>query len=278
MGDEASRGGRSGELAKRCVFGALYAAIVVACLYFGRIPTAAAVAAMSVLNVRELYRMGRLGGHVPNEWIGIAAAALFPAVACLGRVDWLAIAVLALVLASAVWHVITPRATVDDVALTVLGPLYASLMYSCVVLIRASDAGRTGFLLALGVIGSVWVNDATAYFVGSRFGRHRLCPQISPKKSVEGLWGGLVGSVAVWLVLARLGVPGLGYPFAAVAGIVVGASGVIGDLFESRIKRGAGVKDSGSLIPGHGGMLDRSDSVLFASTVAYVLLRLAGIV
>ena len=137
--------------------------------------------------------------------------------------------------------------------------------------------GFEGGLLTFGVMGSVWVNDAAAYFVGSRFGRHRLAPQISPNKSMEGLWGGLVGCVVIWLAIAALHVRGIGFPLAILCGVLVGAFSVVGDLFESRLKRGVGVKDSGSIMPGHGGLLDRSDSMLFGCTVAYVLLHLGGI-
>lgn len=182
-----------------------------------------------------------------------------------------------LLVSCACWYVATPRANVSDVAITVFGPVYTALLFSCVVMLRCSDPGFEGGLLTFGVMGSVWVNDAAAYFVGSRFGRHRLAPKISPNKSMEGLWGGLVGCVVIWLAIAALHVRGIGFPLAILCGVLVGAFSVVGDLFESRLKRGVGVKDSGSIMPGHGGLLDRSDSMLFGCTVAYVLLHLGGI-
>ena len=174
-------------------------------------------------------------------------------------------------------RVLTPRANVADVAVTAFGPLYTSLSFSSVVLIRASDAGLLGAALTFGVMLSVWANDAMAYFVGSKIGAPKLAPRISPHKSWEGFFGGLFASVVIWLGLGLLRIEGVTVGFAVFAGLVVGMAGVVGDLFESRIKRGVGVKDSGNLMPGHGGLLDRSDSLLFGCMAAYFLLLVGGI-
>ena len=143
--------------------------------------------------------------------------------------------------------------------------------------IRASAAGLPGFLLSLGVMGSVWANDSAAYMVGSRIGRHKLAPRISPNKSVEGFWGGIAGAMEIWLLVGILKVQGISFPLALGTCAVVAFCSVLGDLFESRIKRGVGVKDSGDILPGHGGLLDRSDSMLFGGMAAYVLLHIGGI-
>ena len=116
-----------------------------------------------------------------------------------------------------------------------------------------------------------------AYAIGSRFGVHKLAPRISPHKSWEGFYGGIVASVIIWAILAAFGVAGLEMPLAILGGLFVGIAGVVGDLFESRLKRGLGVKDSGNLMPGHGGLLDRSDSMLFGSMAAYFVLFFGGI-
>jgi phosphatidate cytidylyltransferase len=125
-------------------------------------------------------------------------------------------------------------------------------------------SGRA-WILALLLV--VWTFDTAAYFVGSRFGRHSFMAHISPKKTLEGVVGGLVGATIVGAVLvAALGRPWLaGLAF----GLVVAAAAQAGDLAESMLKRAAGAKESGTLIPGHGGMLDRVDSFLFAAPVAY---------
>lgn len=273
---QKARGGAE-RLLIRTLSGAVYAILILACLYIGALPTAIIVALMAWLNCSEFFRMARMAGRMPNEAIGLAAAALFPVVALLEKPLYLFVAVLVLIILSAIGYVATPRATIADVALTVFGPIYTSLMYASIVLIRSVNAGDEGALLTFGVMGSVWLNDAVAYFVGSRFGRHKLAPHISPHKSIEGFWGGLAGGMIAWLILAALHVCGMTFVIAVPTGLAVGIASVVGDLFESRIKRGVGVKDSGNLIPGHGGMLDRSDSMLFAGTVACLALLVGGI-
>lgn len=116
----------------------------------------------------------------------------------------------------------------------------------------------------------IWINDTGAYLVGSTLGRHKLLPKVSPKKSVEGLLGGMLLSLVASLVVCYLmhrELDGVGYLLAGLFGVLVSVSATIGDLLESVLKRNAGVKDSGRLIPGHGGVLDRIDSLLFVLPV-----------
>ena len=264
-------------LLTRSLSGAIYALVTLACLFVGPFTTTLLVAAEAWLCCSEFFRICRMGGRMPNEAIGLAGALLFPLAAYANGLFALTLVIFVLLMACAVWYVLTPRANIADVSVTAFGPVYTSLAFSSIVLIRQFDAGPTGALLALAVMLSIWGNDAMAYFVGSAIGRHKLAPRISPSKSVEGFFGGLVGSVAVWVLVAAFLVPGFDLGLAALCGLVVGVAAVFGDLFESRIKRGAGVKDSGSLIPGHGGMLDRSDSMLFGGMAAFFLLRFGGI-
>ena len=264
-------------LLTRSTSGAIYALVTLACLFVGPLTTTVLVAAEAWLCCSEFFRISRMGGRMPNEVVGLAAALLFPLAAYANGLLALTLVIFVLLMACAVWYVLTPRANIADVAVTAFGPVYTSLAFSSIVLIRSFDAGVPGALLALAVMLSIWGNDAMAYFVGSAIGAHKLAPRISPSKSVEGFVGGLVGSVLVWVLVALFLVPALDVPLAATCGLVVGIAAVFGDLFESRIKRGAGVKDSGNLIPGHGGLLDRSDSMLFGGMAAFFLLRFGGI-
>ena len=283
--DQRVRGGLRGQrvrswterLLARTTSGIIYALCVLACLFWGQVPTAVLVTAMSWLCCSEFYRIVRLGGRMPNEFIGLFAAVLYP-IGALFSLEAASAVTLVLLLAVGTWYVLTPRAGIADASVSVFGAAYTGLLFSSVVTIRASNPGLDGALLTLGVMSSVWLNDASAYLVGSRLGRHKLAPRISPNKSWEGMVGGIVGSCVIWLVLAALGVMGVSVGLALVAGVLCGGAGVVGDLFESRLKRSVGVKDSGNLMPGHGGLLDRSDSMLFACMTAYFVLRIGGII
>lgn len=260
----------------RVISGVLYAGLFIVCLLLGSITSAVFVAAMSGLCCYEFFRMARKDGKVPNEPIGLAASVLFP-LAALGNSYLLTAVLFILVLAVGIWYVYSPRTRLADVAVTLMGPVYTGFMLASIVLLRNAVPGFAGALLTIGVCASLWVSDSFAYLVGSRFGKHKMVPKISPNKSWEGFAGGIVGSVLIWLILWGTGFYRLDLVYAIVCGIVVSILGVFGDLIESRIKRGVGVKDSGNLIPGHGGMLDRSDSLIFGCITAQLLLIIGGV-
>jgi len=151
---------------------------------------------------------------------------------------------------------------------TLAGILYIGWLLSHLVALRGLDYGRNWVFFVLFV---TWISDTTAFFVGRRFGRHRLAPHISPAKTWEGTIGGICGAIAVstlFFTPTVFQLPLLHWQailFSALASIL----GQVGDLVESLLKRNMGVKDSGKLMPGHGGILDRIDSLLFASIVIY---------
>ena len=260
----------------RIVSGAVYFVVCVGCLYLGRYATAAIISVMATMCVFEFQRMGRMAGRMPNELIVYVTTPLYPLAALIVGRHGLLMLTYALIFACAAWFVMTPRATIGDVALTAFGPLYCGLTLSCLVMLRMSAPGHGGALLCFGIMGSIWLNDSFAYLIGSRFGRHKLAPRISPNKSVEGFWGGIAACVLTWVLMVLLHAPGITWPKALIVGPLVGVASVMGDLFESRIKRGVGVKDSGNVMPGHGGMLDRSDALIFGSMVAYMGLHIWG--
>ena len=260
----------------RAVVGVGYAVLVLVCLLMGRWATTALLCVFAWQCCNEFYKMMRMAGRMPNELIGLAAAVAFPIAANISYL-YSGVAAFLLAIATGVWYVLTPRANISDVALTVFGPMYTSLLFTSILKFRAVDPGIMGGILTFAVMASIWVNDSFAYIFGSRFGRTKLAPKISPNKSWEGFFGGMLGSVLVWVLISLLGLMPVPVPMAILTGIVLGIFGVIGDLFESRIKRSVGVKDSGNIMPGHGGLLDRSDSMLFGATAAYFILFLGGI-
>lgn len=151
-----------------------------------------------------------------------------------------------------------------------LGLLYLPFLLGHLYLIRMLPAGRAWIFLTLLVI---MVCDTCAYFVGSNLGKRKLYPAVSPNKSIEGGVGGLVGSVLAVVLAGLTFLPQIGIFDGIVVGLLLGTVGQVGDLFESLLKRACGVKDSGTLIPGHGGLLDRLDSLLFAFPIVYYLAR-----
>lgn len=149
----------------------------------------------------------------------------------------------------------------------VLGVLYLVLPLSCLLILRSLSGIGLGLAVTLTL--SVWGADTAAYIFGSLFGKHKLIPKISPKKSWEGAIAGLLLSMILWTVVPRFFFAGgLGWIIGPAVGLLVAVAGLGGDLFESHLKRHAGVKDSGTLLPGHGGILDRFDSLLVAAPVA----------
>ncbi len=160
---------------------------------------------------------------------------------------------------------------------SLIGQLYIAVPLALAIrltLVDDSFSSMTQYngLLLLAIFIFIWVNDTGAYLVGSRWGKRRLAPNISPKKSVEGSIGGLLLVLLSAVILRLLLLPELSWLSILLIAAVVAIFGTIGDLFESSLKRQAGVKDSGKLIPGHGGILDRIDSLLLAVPAVYLLL------
>lgn len=157
---------------------------------------------------------------------------------------------------------------IANIATTLLGVVYVAMPVSlmCYFPIITSDVWNPAVMIFFIFI--IWANDVFAYLVGMSIGRTKLCERLSPKKSWEGFFGGVIGAVAMGLVAARM----LGGSYAewAVLALIASVTGVLGDLVESMFKRAAGVKDSGTLIPGHGGVLDRFDAMLLAAPFVFV--------
>jgi phosphatidate cytidylyltransferase len=152
--------------------------------------------------------------------------------------------------------------TVSNMGMALFGILFIGFLLAYVSLVRNMTNGR---LWVLFLIITVWAGDISALLSGSFFGRHKLYPKISPKKTFEGLVGAIVGSIIVALAFALLFIPNLQKRSCILLAIGLGLFGQLGDFTESMLKRSAQVKDSGTLIPGHGGMLDRLDSFLFSA-------------
>jgi phosphatidate cytidylyltransferase len=158
--------------------------------------------------------------------------------------------------------------TIQDASTDVVAPAYIGLPLGMLVAVQILAGWRATLLL----IGTVVISDSAQYYTGRAFGRRPLAPSISPKKTIEGAVGGVIFGIVFMIVASSFVLPQLGLMARGVVGAVVVALGIVGDLFESRLKRLAGMKDSSSLIPGHGGVLDRIDALLFATPAFYYVI------
>ncbi len=161
----------------------------------------------------------------------------------------------------------TDPSIVDAVAMQVQGIVYIPVLIACLIRIRNTDAGISWIFFLLAI---VFAGDIGAYYAGSYLGRHKLCPSVSPNKTVEGSIGGLCANLLIGGIIKAMFLPSLPWAVCTVMFLLIGAAGQTGDLYESALKRSVRIKDSGTLLPGHGGMLDRIDALLFASPVALI--------
>jgi phosphatidate cytidylyltransferase len=255
-------------------------------LYVGDLPLALFLATLATLGAVELFRLARLGGVEPFPVIGVALAAGLPVGAHLVRVGFLdrpftAIAVLLLALAGiAVWGRNPEERPLESIAVTAFGAFYCGGTLAFGYALRhhrwvvGAGAGTALVLYPLIVI---WGTDIGAYFIGRAVGERKLMPTVSPGKTVAGGVGGLAVSVVLSvlynvMILRPMAQLALAPWTAAAFGILISVAAQVGDLAESLFKRQAGVKDSSQLLPGHGGLLDRLDSLYFALPVAYLML------
>ena len=240
---------------------------------------AAAIIAV-ILSVHELHNMMVHEGYHPLIWMSFALSILFLLAAILPQQRLILLeaglsAALLITLPLFFFRKKLEGAMVD-MSLTLAIPVYLGWPLSVFLLLRGFQVGiSTGFWWVLTVFLCVWGFDTGAFFAGHFFGRHKLAPTISPAKTWEGAAGGMVLSIAAAVLLTAwpLGVP---WYLAILLGILIGIAATLGDLAESLIKRQTHVKDSGHFIPGHGGILDRIDSLLFAVIVVFIFAQLIG--
>lgn len=277
-------------LAQRTLFALAAIPVVVGAVWFGDWALASILAIASALAAWEFYRIAEKLGTRPMARAGIGIAAAFPLAIhaqYLGLpVDAVVSTSLGAVLLVALFSMavfvrgVSGR-PLESVSLTVFGILYTGALLSFAYVLRYHQyaIGRTaGTALLMLPLGLVWISDTAAYVVGRTMGKRKLIPAVSPGKTVAGAVGALVASaIASWALVRFVLVPqaqlGLRPVHAVLFGIAVSTAVQLGDLAESLIKRQAGVKDSSHIIPGHGGVLDRIDGMLFAMPVAYWLLN-----
>lgn len=240
----------------------------------------AVTALIALLAIYELHLMMVHEGYRPLVLVSCALSLLFMVAAMLPRqrVPVLEIGISVALLASFPFLFFRKKleGAMLDWSLTLAIAFYVGWPMSLLLVLRGSQVGLgTGLWWLFVLFGCVWGFDTGAFFAGHFWGHHKLAPRISPGKTWEGIFGGLGVSITAAVLFAALplGVP---WYLAALLGVLVGMAAALGDLAESLIKRQTHVKDSGQFFPGHGGVLDRIDSILFAVLVIYIFALLIG--
>jgi phosphatidate cytidylyltransferase len=262
----------AGNLVSRVGTALLALPLLVAAFFLGPPALGAILVALAALvGLFEFFRFVRARGLVPMRRTGfVLAAAMFVEVAFpgwFGAPIW-PLCVLLLLIATLRQGSDFDQ-SVPAAAATLLGAVYLGALGGTIAALTTLAPPGSGPWRIVLLLAIIMVSDTFAFFVGHAWGRRRLAPSVSPGKTVEGALGGLAGGVVGALAVRHLGLPSLPMSHAIVLGVVVAALGIVGDLDESLLKRWAGVKDSGALFPGHGGMLDRIDSLLFGAPVLY---------
>jgi phosphatidate cytidylyltransferase len=246
--------------------------VLAAVFLAGPAPFGAIVLALALLALHEYLRLCAVEPLITAAVLACAVPVLIAVpVGVAPGVGAAALLVLALL---SLWRVKDPARRFQGLAEGVLGLSYIGYAMGCLWLLRMETAHGAAWLFL--VLGATWAGDSAAFFVGSRFGRRRFSPDLSPNKTWAGAVGGLAGSLAGGLLSLQLFDGQVSAGFIAATSLAVGLSGQLGDLFESLWKRAKGVKDSGNLIPGHGGILDRIDSLLIGIPVGYHIVRAWG--
>jgi len=253
-------------MVKRTISALIGAPLLLGLIYMGGQYTAIFVALLAFLALREFLQIGeQMGIHAWSKLTTLVGAIWLISL-LIGGAEWrLAVLVFWLLIGLGRLALTYPKTSLSEASFNLLAVLYSVVLLSHLYLLRQLPNGLEWTFLTIFL---VWSTDVGAYLIGRQFGRHLLAPQVSPKKTVEGSLGGLLFGLVVATVLWRIvgGGPWIMYIGLSV---IIGVSAQIGDLFESALKRSAGVKDSGKLIPGHGGILDRFDSLIFALPLVY---------
>ncbi len=238
--------------------------------------------AVVVTAADEMLTMARGAGLAVGRWLPLVLLAALLIAAWVQGIAGLAVATIVVVLALPTAQMTHPRAPDGGLAASAVGTfvvLYVGCCGTCLGWLRIlPDDGTLGVRLLFFFLVSIWIGDSGAYYVGSHLGRHKMSPRLSPNKTWEGLAGGVVATLAAaTAATAVLDLPFSWYHIAALA-VILAVAAPVGDLVESMIKRDTRVKDSSTLIPGHGGAFDRTDSLLYAAPPVLGYLLATGLI
>ncbi len=268
----------------RAIYGAVYVIIMLGGVLFHPYIFVFVFAVLLFFTQFEFYALGEQAGYKPSKWVGsVAGVVLFLisfgiAHGILGKP--FTFSFIPIILFILIFELVSSnKNTIGNSGLSLLGFIYIAVPFSLMnFIILTSVDGRNNLFypwIMVGVFFILWANDSFAYLVGSACGKHKMCANISPKKSWEGLIGGAVFALIMGIVNAVLFQEISMTNWIGIALLTV-VFGTFGDLFQSKLKREIGVKDSGTILPGHGGFLDRLDSLFFVIPAIFLWLFSAG--
>lgn len=264
-------------LTKRVIAALFGIPLIILFSIVGKIPFLIFALFIGLVSFFEFSKMLKQRRYLPNLPIGFISITLIITNAYFQFIEFekLSLLLIPLLLLSEMFR--KKESAIANLGVTLIGVFYIGLFSASLVKLREiySDSfflyDQGGYLI-IALFSSIWICDSAAYFIGSAFGKHKILTRISPKKSWEGGIAGLFFSVLTMIVFKHLLLDLLTMQDAVIIGLIIGLLGQAGDFVESMIKRDANVKDSSSLIPGHGGIFDRFDSLLFSSPLIYLYL------
>jgi phosphatidate cytidylyltransferase len=253
------------ELTKRILFAVPAAALFLFTIWWGGSLFEWLMGIIAIGTVWEIHRILTKSGN-PDVLFASLLIALFIWITPNLPEIWI-VSVCVVALLVTIWTIIDRKTEISQKWLSsIFCGVYAPVGYLMVVHVRSLGDHMEGFWLTLALLLMIWGNDVFAYFGGKKFGKRPLAPLISPNKTWEGFWFGFLGAAVGYLIAFLLATPfPLGINFLIPAVVIVSVAGPVGDLIESRLKRAAEMKDSSNLLPGHGGLFDRFDSLIFSS-------------
>jgi phosphatidate cytidylyltransferase len=262
----------------RIIVSVLAIPLILAACYFGRIYFFFFTLAVALISFYEFYQLVKNKGANVNFYLGVFAILFLMFNGYLHLFDAYSFLLIVVVATALIELFRNNGSAIINIGTTLLGIFYVGLFSVSLLDIRefypyVDDLYLRGGFLVISILGTIWICDSAAYFAGLSFGKHKLFPRVSPKKSWEGAIFGFVFAILAMILAHFLVLDCLPFNEVIILGIIIGIVGQIGDLVESLLKRDAQVKDSSSLIPGHGGVLDRFDSLLFSAPVILLYLR-----
>lgn len=257
------------DLRFRVISAAIGIPIVAVCLYQGGLYLLALLAVVILFSQHEFFTMARRNGYKPNLLLGYTGGLVLLIGCYASGLAGMAFTLTLYLFGLFCWQTLQQGGSVvSRLSITLFGTIYIGFTIPHIYLIRGVNHGE---ILIILIVAGTWLSDTAAYFFGTKFGRHRFMPSISPNKSLEGSLAAIAVTVLFFFCTIIFRWMQIGP--ALLLGLAVGLAAQLGDVFESLVKRDFEVKDSGRIIPGHGGFLDRFDSLIFSSVVAYYVIH-----